>query len=211
MDTKTVLITFDDGYADNLEIAAPILKKYGFTAVVFLVSEMIGRNNSVWPMGDPPELGQLMNEKAIRQWLAEGHEIGSHTCSHPDLTTLGNKELTRELEASRDMIEKTFNISCKSLAYPGGDVNERVAAAAEKTGYSLGFSTRSGANWKDTSKLRLMRTEVSASDHHALFCLKLKGVYDWLGFRDTVKYRNTMRRINSLFARHGQAKDSTAT
>ena len=106
IDPKAVLITFDDGYADNLEIAAPLLEKYGFTALVFVVTEMIGGNNRSWPMSDPTELGRFMDTDALRQWLARGHEIGSHTCSHPVLTRLNDDACLREMREARHEIEK---------------------------------------------------------------------------------------------------------
>ena len=105
---------------------------------------------------------------------------------------------------------KKFEISCRSLAYPGGDVDDAVQAGAAKAGYRMAFTTRSGVNNADTPPLLLNRTEVSASDPFLVFCLKMMGVYDWLGFRDTVAYRNALRRLNMMFARAGQANRDAA-
>jgi peptidoglycan/xylan/chitin deacetylase (PgdA/CDA1 family) len=193
MDKKAILLTFDDGYADNLEHASPILKKYGFNAVVFPVSELIGNTNSVWPMGDPEHLGQFMDTDQLKEWLSAGHEIGSHTCNHPILTHLDEGTLQDELKRSRQVIEDDFDVKCTSLAYPGGDVDERVSDAASRAGYELGFTTRSGVNFPGVRLTQLYRTEVSISDTHLIFILKLRGFFDWLGVRDTVAYRSALR------------------
>ncbi len=211
IDPKAILITFDDGYADNLECAAPLLKKYGFTAIVFVVTDMIGSNNAAWPMSDAEEFGQMMDVQALHQWLAEGHEIGSHTCSHPNLTTLGVPALQRELSESRSYIETEFKHPCTAFAYPTGDVNDQVADAVKSAGYSLAFTTRSGVNKAQTHPLRINRTEVSASDPYFIFCVKIRGVYDWLGFRDTMLYRNTLRKTYTLFARNNKTNHKVTT
>jgi peptidoglycan/xylan/chitin deacetylase (PgdA/CDA1 family) len=86
LDPKAVLLTFDDGYKDNLTDAAPILAKFGFTATVFPVLDYIGHDNRCWPMCDEKGLGDFMSKAELRAWLDAGHEIGSHTLSHPILT-----------------------------------------------------------------------------------------------------------------------------
>ncbi|WP_322867287.1 polysaccharide deacetylase family protein [Aquicoccus sp. G2-2] len=200
LDTKAVLITFDDGYTDNLTDAAPILKRHGFKAVVFPVLGMIGSDNREWPMSDPKALGDFMDEKQLKDWLAQGHEVGSHTMSHPVLTDLGDADLRHELQQSHDELEKRLGISCNAVAYPGGNVEPRVAAMASAAGYQLGFTTQSGRSSPGTDPARLRRTEVSISDTQLVFRLKMAGVFDWTGVRDTPYYRRMMRAGNRAFA-----------
>lgn len=193
MNKKKILLTFDDGYLDNLDVAAPILKKYGFTAVVFPVSDLIGKTNTVWPMSDPEGLGDFMDQPQLSEWVSAGHEIGSHTCSHPVLTHLADVSLQNELANSRQKLEDIFKFKCLSIAYPGGDVDHRVAKATKDAGYELGFTTRSGTNLPGADLTMLNRTEVSVSDTQLIFILKLWGFFDWLGVRDTVAYRSFLR------------------
>ena len=199
-DRKAVLITFDDGYLDNLEQAAPILALHGFTAVLFPVVTLIGKDNRVWPMSDPKGLGDFMQQSDLVAWQAAGNEIGSHTNTHPVLTSLGEVDLQQELAGSRLALETLLEAPCRTVAYPGGDVDARVSDAARKAGYEMGFTTRSGLNSIETSMHELRRTEVSVTDTQLIFILKMWGFFDWLGVRDTVAYRRLMRYLNGVMS-----------
>ena len=138
----SLVVTFDDGYASTMR-AAPILASFGFPGTVFLVTDFVesGRPLS-WPgideihrSGDENELRPLTWAEA-GELAAAGWEIGSHTMSHPLLTQVDDDPLWRELEGSRELIERRFG-SCTSLAYPYGVADERVAAAAEHAGYKV--------------------------------------------------------------------------
>jgi len=71
----------------------------------------------------------------LQELAAAGWEIGSHTCSHPHLSTLGDEDLRRELQTSRAVIEDRLGIPCHTLAYPYGDHDERVVEETEAAGY----------------------------------------------------------------------------
>ncbi|MGB7240683.1 MAG: polysaccharide deacetylase family protein [Sulfitobacter sp.] len=200
-DASAILLTFDDGYADNLTDAAPILAEFGFTATVFPVLDLIGKDNQCWPMSDVKGLGQFMTKPQLQAWLDAGHEIGSHTITHPVLTHLDDAELAHELRGSRKGLQQGFGQGCISVAYPGGDVDARVLRAAREAGYDMGFTTRSGTNVVGADTIMLNRTEVSATDSALIFALKLHGVFDWLGVRDTVMYRNILRVLNKTAGR----------
>lgn len=211
IDPKAVLLTFDDGYDDNLSDAAPVLAKYGFTATVFPVLEQVGKDNTCWPMADTQGLGDFMSADRLKKWLDAGHEIGSHTLTHPILTHIDDAQLVRELAQSREGFEALLGQPCISVAYPNGDVDARVAKAAAEAGYRLGFTTKSGTNPAGTPPTMLKRTEVSVSDTDLIFALKMRGYFDWLGVRDTIFYRNVMRVLNKalqLLTRPAKAQTS---
>lgn len=138
----TLVVTFDDAFRSVLELAAPILARLGVPGTVFVPTDFMGHAGPAsWP-GVDQWVGTLHElELTPLRWdelagLAEaGWEIGSHTCSHPHLTTLDDTELERELANSKMRCEDELGSPCDSLAYPYGDVDPRVRDAAGRAGY----------------------------------------------------------------------------
>jgi peptidoglycan/xylan/chitin deacetylase (PgdA/CDA1 family) len=138
---RTVALTFDDAYRSVVTRALPILSEAGFPATVFAPTDHVGSERPMaWPGIDRWQDGPHEPELLPASWneLGElvdaGWEVGSHTCSHPRLTTLGDDDLHRELERSRAEVMRRIG-SCPAIAYPYGDVDARVVAAARSCGY----------------------------------------------------------------------------
>src|SRR5205807_1812179 len=94
-----VLLTFDDGYKDLVQYAFPILERHGFGATVYIVTSHLGATN-IWDQQTGSAPHELMNLEEVQIWSQRGIEFGSHTCSHPDLVSLGADEVDRELLSS---------------------------------------------------------------------------------------------------------------
>jgi peptidoglycan/xylan/chitin deacetylase (PgdA/CDA1 family) len=142
---RTVAITFDDGYRSVVELAFPILSRLGLVATVFVPTNFVdARAPLAWPGAEEWLDGPHKDELTPMSWselirLADaGWEIGSHTQSHPSLTQLDDRRLEEELGESRARIEDSLGGPCTSLAYPYGDHDERVIAAARAAGYGAG-------------------------------------------------------------------------
>jgi peptidoglycan/xylan/chitin deacetylase (PgdA/CDA1 family) len=122
---KPVLITFDDGYADIAQYALPTLSHYGFTAVVYIITGLVGKTNE-WDQ----RLGwgelRLMTAQQIKKWAAKGIEIGSHTRDHPDLRSLSQSELEDQVFGSAADLQQILGITPTSFAYPFGHFNQTV-------------------------------------------------------------------------------------
>lgn len=140
-----VHVTFDDAYT-SVEAALPVLERLRIPATVFACSQYAADGRPL----DVPELAHeaalhpqelaTMDWDALRALAERGVEVGSHTVSHPRLTTLGDEELRRELVASRERLEDELGRPCRYLAYPYGDEDGRVHAAARAAGYEAGFA-----------------------------------------------------------------------
>ncbi len=112
-----------------------------------------------------------MSWDELRELRDAGWEIGSHTCSHPRLTTLDDSELARELRTSRESCEENMGEPCASIAYPYGDVDERVIAAAGAQGYRTAGTLPSVM--ESPRPLAWPRVGVYHEDHHRRFLLKV--------------------------------------
>lgn len=142
---KRLAVTFDDGYASLAREALPVLEAHGVPATVFVPTGFPDREPELaWPGIDNWTRTQHRRELAPLGWeelrglARQGWEIGSHTRTHPHLTRLTDDALAEELRESRLDLERHLRQPCRSLAYPYGDVDERVIAAARDAGYLAG-------------------------------------------------------------------------
>jgi peptidoglycan/xylan/chitin deacetylase (PgdA/CDA1 family) len=146
---RAVIITFDDGYRSNYDIAFPILRRHGFTATIFLVAGRVGKTSG-WDTDDVPE--PLLDADAIRAMQAAGIEFQSHTTSHPRLTQLPRWVARDELCSSRAQLTGLLGRPVNVLAYPYGDYNEAVMRLAWEAGYQAAALVRRRIN-RDTGDL----------------------------------------------------------
>lgn len=145
--SKTVIITFDDGYADNFTIALPILRRYGFVATVFLVSDYVGTDR-IFPW-DPPRMKDQSNRSHYRvltwdevgEMVASGFEMGSHTCTHRELVPLAAEDRWDEIRRSRQILEEKVGQEVVSFSYPRGNINTQVIQMVTQAGYQCGVIT----------------------------------------------------------------------
>ena len=122
------IFTFDDGHASNYERALPILCKFRLFSIFFVTANWIGTP-------------QYMTWQQVRTIQSLGHEIGSHTLSHPMLTHCSDAELAKEIGGSRDLLENQLGAPIRSISFPGGRYNRRVVEACTKEGYSRVYTS----------------------------------------------------------------------
>lgn len=143
---KPVLLTFDDGHADNYTNLFPLLKKYQVPALIFLITDQIGTPGYL----TPEQIQEMQQSGLVR--------FGSHTCSHRRLRSLSNQEIEQEVQESKKILEAKLGTSVSSFCYPfgAGGFDKRVRPLVLKAGYVLDFSTKKGINpwpWKGKSAL----------------------------------------------------------
>lgn len=151
-----MVITFDDGYTNVLRFGLEPLAAVRFQAVQFLVADLLGKHNT-WdvPQGEAPE--PMMDAAQVREWLAAGHDIGSHTLSHPYLTKLPPAQAREEITASRKKLEDLFARPIVHFCYPYGDWNEAVRDLVQAAGYKTACTTDPGVNHAADSPFTLKR------------------------------------------------------
>ena len=139
---RIVAITFDDAYRSVLELARPVLDRFGLPGTVFAPTDYVDAAEPLrWPgidhwSGGPHERELMpMSWPELRSLADAGWEIGSHSGSHPRLRTLDDARLEAELARSKASCEHHLARRCLSFAYPYGDVNERVVEAVARAGY----------------------------------------------------------------------------
>ena len=153
---RRVFLTFDDGFRDVFEHALPLLRRHGFRATQFLVAGLLGGAND-WQQraGDLAE--PLMDVAQVRDWLASGQEIGSHTVTHPWLTQLSPAAAREEIVASKKLLEDRFDVPVEHFCYPYGDWNESVLDLVKNAGYKTACTTITGINTPGGSPFKLKR------------------------------------------------------
>jgi peptidoglycan/xylan/chitin deacetylase (PgdA/CDA1 family) len=146
---KPILITFDDGYRDLYENASPVLARLGMRATAYVVSR---RLKNGYPL--------FLTWRLLRQLPSRGIEIGSHTATHVDLTSLSDHEAFRELVESRLAIERRLRHPVQWLAYPFGDYDARIERLVRRAGYVLAVTTEGGSVQSARCPLALRRLQV---------------------------------------------------
>ncbi|MBU1341930.1 MAG: polysaccharide deacetylase family protein [Proteobacteria bacterium] len=138
---KSVVITIDDGYKSVYDIAFPVLKRYGFTASLFIYTNFVAG-------------GSAMTWEQIREIKDAGFEVGSHTVSHADLAVKRPKEnqkeyiqrITHEIVESKTILDNKLNQETTLLAFPFGSSNHQITAICKDAGYKAGLTVIKGGN-----------------------------------------------------------------
>jgi len=178
--SKTVVITFDDGYRDFYTDAFDAMRQCGFTATIFLATDRI-QNTPVRIDGV-----DYLTWSEVAELHKAGIQFGSHTVSHPDLRSLSPEQIEYELGCSKETIEQKLGAPVESFSYPFAFPEEDktftqfLVGILENLGFENGVSTIIGRAGKHDNRYYLPRLPVNSWDDAALLRAKLEGGYDWL-------------------------------
>jgi peptidoglycan/xylan/chitin deacetylase (PgdA/CDA1 family) len=157
---KSVLITMDDGYRSVYNIAYPILKKYGFSATLFIYTDFVGVSKMAITWGQ------------LKEIKSKGFTIGSHTIYHSDLTQKKDGEseqeyiarVKKELHGSKKIIDRKLGQDTYFLAYPFGRYDQQSIQIARDAGYKVAMSVNRGGNAFFANPLTLRRDQILKKD-----------------------------------------------
>jgi len=170
-DRGLLTITFDDGWEDNPQTALPIMQQYGFKSNQYYATTYIEN-----PRVDDPKT-------FIGQFIDDGHEIGSHSITHADLTTLSAQDLIHELEGSKQFLEDYLEISIDHFATPYGAYNTAVNREIMNH-YDTHRTVDIGYNSKDNFDVRVLKSmsilPATTADEVKAWARKAKEEKLWL-------------------------------
>ena len=176
---KYIMLTFDDGYVDNYTYAFPILKEFGFKAVIYLVSDRTYNkwdvdltDEKVFKMMDLPMLKEMRDSGLI--------EFGGHTLSHPRLSQLSDSEMKEEIFEDKKITEKKLNIKLNSFAYPYGDLDDRAKKLVSEAGYPYAVATDSGSYCLSDDIFEIRRIGIFPTITNFGYKRKIHGNYNFI-------------------------------
>ena len=160
---KPVIITFDDGYADNYRCAFPILQKYNLRGTIFLISDFIGTypNYLTWAQVDEMQESGLI-------------DFESHTLSHEQLDSTSPEETWNQLDGSKKALEWHLHKEVNFLAYPCGSYDEELQQMVKKAGYKCAFTVNFGLADKWENHYLLDRVPIFGCTNHTLMRFKMR-------------------------------------
>jgi peptidoglycan/xylan/chitin deacetylase (PgdA/CDA1 family) len=162
-------ITFDDGYAETLDLAFPVLEARSLPAIVFVVSGLVG-GRATWNA----EPQRLLSRSEVLELDAAGIFIGSHSRSHARLSSLGNDAIKDEVRGSRQELEDLLGRQVRFFAYPHHDRDERVVTEVENAGYAGAAGGRDGSH----ERYNLHRIDAGRMSTRQL-ALHVSGMHRW--------------------------------
>jgi peptidoglycan/xylan/chitin deacetylase (PgdA/CDA1 family) len=172
---RTAVLTIDDGYADNGDIATAILERHGFGATIFLVTGRLGADND-WSDAAPLRGRGLLSVEQLDSLRRRGIEFGAHTRTHRSLPDADDEAIAAEVESSRIELEQALGTPVQTFAYPYGRVDARAVTAVERAGFASACTTEPRLARLHDDPLLIPRIEIKRHDSLPRFLRKV-----WFG------------------------------
>jgi peptidoglycan/xylan/chitin deacetylase (PgdA/CDA1 family) len=166
--TNSISITFDDGFADILHKAAPILCKLNIPFTVFVTPKLIIEKNEYLSIIELKEISKL-----------DICTIGAHGYSHEPLTKFNLDNVTEEISNSKSWLQDIIGEEVAHMSYPYGAVNDVIKNVVKKCGFISACSSKPGFNSIKLDMLELRRTPILSHDNLDQFISKINGEWDW--------------------------------
>lgn len=163
---KNVVITFDDGYENNYQYGFAILKKFGYPATIFVISDLVG------------QAGYLTWEE-IKEMQKFKIDVGGHTRRHAYLPDIPTEKQQDEIAGSKRILEENLGWTVSTMSYPSGGFNEQIKDIAKQAGYVGACTTNRGHERSNKDVYELKRIRLSDKDQaDSYLWIKLSGYYN---------------------------------
>lgn len=170
---RAVVLTFDDGYENFYQYAWPVLQRYGFPAMVYLIAGLIGRP-SAWFARDGRDTPALMSAERIRQLRREGVDFGAHGVNHLKLAEVDAACMREEIFQSKVLLEDLLGEEVAHFCYPYGSHNLAAVETVAEAGYRSATTCQRGAATAEFDPLALPRKAISYGDNLLGYFWKLQ-------------------------------------
>jgi peptidoglycan/xylan/chitin deacetylase (PgdA/CDA1 family) len=152
---RPVVITFDDGFADTLEAAAPVMAEHAIPATAYITTGFMGGRS---PGGDV-----MLGWSGVRELAGLGHEIGGHSVTHPHLDIVPRVRARHEIVVCRRVLEDALGLPVRSFAYPHGYSSTPIRRMVSEAGYDSACAVRNALSSGTDPAYVMSRLSVEAS------------------------------------------------
>lgn len=185
---RSLVVTLDDGYVDNLENVGPVLEEAGWTATIFVVTDHVGGVNE-WDLhaGDPPR--RLFGWDEARRLDGKVFRFEPHSRTHPFLTRVDAVRAREEIVGSKKRFEDELGRAAEIFSYPHGEFDAVSEAIVKECGFRGAVTDIWGLNRAGGDPFRIRRTMITSRDILPTFAIKILTGYGAYNLADEVRAR----------------------
>ena len=165
---RAVGFTFDDAYLSTMTYGVEVMNESAAPGSFYAVAGMVGKASS-W---DAERGRPLADWDHLRSAASQGHEIGNHTFTHPQLARLDGEAQRVEIQCAHHLLRED-GLECKSVCYPYGSLSAQTLAIAAELGYEIGLTLRRGIASDHDDHLSLPRVTIAYGDAIPLLLYKI--------------------------------------
>jgi peptidoglycan/xylan/chitin deacetylase (PgdA/CDA1 family) len=191
-------ITFDDGFENIIDNAIPELQRREIPTTIFLTTGYLGQYAEWWPESLSERRDRIAPAEKWQHLQSEIISFGSHTVTHPYLSSLGEVDARRELHESRIKLQELLNREIITFSFPYGDYNADLIEWCRDAKYERVFTTMPCNAFRNEEEFLSGRVKVEPTDWSLEFRLKILGAYRWLPY--AIKWKN---KVLTRFAKAG--------
>jgi len=169
---RPIILTFDDGYEEIYKLGFPLLQEYGVKAVIFVLGDRSIQAN-IWDSNKSRLHIPLMNDVQLIELHAAGHEVGSHTLTHPRLIHLSKEKAWEEISRSRMLLEILLNAPVQTFSYPYGVISQPIKEMVVDAGYIHACAAYTGPPSFGSDPFEIRRLLITSSTKMTGFAMRL--------------------------------------